>query len=107
MIPATVKVKGVSYKVTSIAKNAFKNNKKLKKVTIGANITSIGANAFSGCKVLKNVVVKSTKLKTIGKNAFKGIQKKAVIKVPAKKLKAYKKLFGSKAGIKKTMKIKK
>lgn len=107
VIPATVKVKGVSYKVTSIAKNAFKNNKKLKKVTIGANITSIGANAFSGCKVLKNVVVKSTKLKTIGKNAFKGIQKKAVIKVPAKKLKAYKKLFGSKAGIKKTMKIKK
>lgn len=107
VIPATVKVNGVSYKVTSIAKNAFKNNKKLKKVTIGANITSIGANAFSGCKALKNIVVKSAKLKTVGKNAFKGIQKKAVIKVPAKKLKAYKKLFGSKAGIDKTMKIKK
>ena len=106
-IPATVKVNGVSYKVTSIAKNAFKNNKKLKKVTIGANITSIGANAFSGCKSLKNVVVKSKSLKKVGKNAFKGIQKKAVFKVPAKKLKAYKKLFGSKAGVKKSMKIKK
>lgn len=107
VIPSTVKVNGVSYKVTSIAKNAFKNNKKLKKVTVGANITSIGANAFSGCKALKNIVVKSTKLKTVGKNAFKGIQKKAVFKVPAKKLKVYKKLFGSKAGIEKTMKIKK
>ena len=82
-------------------------NKKLKKVTIGANITSIGANAFSGCKSLKNVVVKSKSLKKVGKNAFKGIQKKAVFKVPAKKLKAYKKLFGSKAGVKKSMKIKK
>lgn len=106
-VPATVKVSGVTYKVTSIAKNAFKNNKKLKKVTIGANITTIGANAFAGCKNLKTVDIKSKKLKSIGKNAFKGIHKKAVFKVPAKKLKAYKKLLNSKAGIKKTMKIKK
>lgn len=106
-VPATVKVSGVTYKVTSIAKNAFKNNKKLKKVTIGANITTIGANAFAGCKNLKTVDIKSKKLKSVGKNAFKGIHKKAVFKVSAKKLKAYKKLLNSKAGIKKTMKIKK
>lgn len=106
-VPATVKVSGVTYKVTSIAKNAFKNNKKLKKVTIGANITTIGANAFAGCKNLKTVDIKSKKLKSVGKNAFKDIHKKAVFKVPAKKLKAYKKLLNSKAGIKKTMKIKK
>lgn len=106
-VPATVKVSGVTYKVTSIAKNAFKNNKKLKKITIGANITTIGANAFAGCKNLKTVDIKSKKLKRVGKNAFKGIHKKAVFKVPAKKLKAYKKLLNSKAGIKKTMKIKK
>ena len=106
-VPATVKVSGVTYKVTSIAKNAFKNNKKLQKVTIGANITTIGANAFAGCKNLKTVDIKSKKLKSVGKNAFKGIHKKAVFKVPAKKLKAYKKLLNSKAGIKKTMKIKK
>ncbi len=107
VIPATVKVEGTTYKVTSIAKNAFKNNKKIKKVTISSNITSIGANAFSGCKSLKNIVIKSTKLKSVGKNALKGINKKAVIKVPAKKLKAYKKLFTKKTGFKKTMKIKK
>ena len=61
-VPATVKVSGVTYKVTSIAKNAFKNNKKLKKVTIGANITTIVANAFDGCKNLKTVDIKSKKL---------------------------------------------
>lgn len=106
-VPNKVTINGVSYKVTSIAKNAFKGNKKLKKVTIGSGVTSIGANAFSGCKSLKTIVIKSTKLKTVGKNAFKGINKKAVIKVPAKKLKAYKKLFKSSTGFKKSMKIKK
>ena len=104
-VPATVKVSGVTYKVTSIAKNAFKNNKKLKKVTIGANITTIGANAFAGCKNLKTVDIKSKKLKSVGKNAFKGIHKKAVFKVPAKKLKAYKKLLRAK-GLSKKVKIK-
>lgn len=106
-VPNKVTINGASYKVTSIAKNAFKGNKKLKKVTIGSNVTSVGANAFSGCKSLKTIVIKSTKLKTVGKNAFKGINKKAVIKVPAKKLKAYKKLFKSSTGFKKSMKIKK
>ena len=106
-VPKTVKIKGAAYKVTSVAKNAFKNNKKLKKVVIGENITKVNANAFAGCKSLKNVTIKSKSLKSVGKNAFKGINKKAVFKVPAKKLKAYKKLLNSKAGIKKSMKIKK
>ena len=106
-VPNKVTINGASYKVTSIAKNAFKGNKKLKKVTIGSNVTSVGANAFSGCKSLKTIVIKSTKLKTVGKNAVKGINKKAVITVPAKKLKVYKKLFKSSTGFKKSMKIKK
>lgn len=104
-IPATVKAKGAVYKVTAIAPNAFKNCKKLTKVTIGKNITTIGKNAFSQAKVLKKITVKSTNLKKVGKNALKGIHKKAVIKVPKKKLKTYKKLF-SKRG-QKTVKIKK
>ena len=37
-IPATVSCKGVTYKVTVIGKNAFKNHKKLEKVTIGTGI---------------------------------------------------------------------
>lgn len=98
IIPATIKVSGKNYKVTSIAKDAFKNNKKLKKLTIGKNIKTIGKNAFRGCSNLKNIIIKTNKLtaKKTGANAFKGINKKAVIKVPAKKVKAYKKIVKAK-----------
>ena len=105
-IPATVKKAGITYKVTSIADNAFKNCKKLKKVTIGKNVTSIGKSAFYNAKALKKITVKATKLKKVGKKALKGINKKAVVKVPKKSLKKYKRLFKNK-GQKKTVKIKK
>ena len=105
-IPATITVKGVKYKVTAVSKNAFKNNKKVKQVTIDKNVKNIGKNAFYGCKNLKKVIIKTTKLtkKTVGKNAFKGIHKKATIKVPKKKLNAYKKLLKN-AGISKSVKV--
>lgn len=105
-VPNTVKIDGVTYQVTEIAAKAFKNNKKLKKITIGKNITKIGKQAFYGCKKLKTITFKTTKLKSIGKQAFKGIHKKATIKVPRKKYKKYKKLLKGK-GQKKTVKIKK
>jgi hypothetical protein len=94
-IPSTVKVDGVTYKVTSIGANALKNNKKVKKITIGSNIEKIGKNAFYGCENLTTITIKSANLtaKNIGKNAFKGISNKVVVKVPKKKLKAYKKIF--------------
>ena len=84
-IPATVKVKGVTYKVTAISDKAFKGNKKLTTVTIGSNVTKIGKEAFSGCKNLKKITVTAGKLKTISKNAFKGINKKATITVKGTK----------------------
>ena len=91
-VPDTVTIKGKKYKVTEIRANAFKNNRKLKKTTIGKNIKKIGKNAFSGCKNLKTVTIKTTKLtqKTVGTNAFKNIHAKAKIKVPKSKLKSYK-----------------
>lgn len=104
VIPDTINIDGVTYKITSISKNAFKNNKNLKKITIGRNINNIGKNAFYGCKNLKTVTIKSTQIKTIGKNAFKGINSKAKIKVPKSKLTKYKKLLKNK-GQKSTVKI--
>ena len=127
-IPAKITIEGITYKVTSIAANAFKNNRKirnvtignnvtvigknafykcsnLKKITIGANVTTIQKNAFYKCSSLKNIKIKSKKLKTIGKNAIKGIHKKAVIQVPKTKKAAYKKLFKKKTGFKQTMKF--
>ena len=101
VIPVTVKAaNGVEYKVVSVADNAFKDNKNIKKITIPASVKSIGKNAFKGCKNLKTVIIKTTKLtkKSVGANAFKGIHKKAKVKVPKKKLKDYKKIL-KKAGI--------
>ena len=105
-IPATITVKGMKYRVTAVSKDAFKNNKKVKQVTIDKNVKNIGKNAFYGCKNLKKVTIKTTKLtkKTVGKNAFKGIHKKATIKVPKKKLNAYKKLLKN-SGMKKSVKV--
>ena len=94
-IPATIKAKGITYKVTSIGAKAFNSNKKLKKVTIGANIAKISNNAFFKCKSLKMVTIKSVLLtkKTANKKAFKGVNKKMVIKVPKKMKKVYVKIF--------------
>ena len=94
-IPAVIKVKGVTYKVTSIGAKAFNGSKKLTKVTIGTNIKKISNNAFFKCKSLKTVTIKSVLLtkKTANKKAFKGVNKKMVIKVPKTVKKAYAKIF--------------
>ena len=106
-IPATIKVKGVTYKVTKIADNSFKNNNKITKITIGENIVSIGKNVFYGCKKLKTITIRSKKLtsKTVSKNAFKGLTKITTIKVPKNKLTAYKKLL-KKKGLSSKVKVK-
>lgn len=54
-IPNTIKVNGITCKVTGISANAFKNNITLKTVTIGRNVTTIGTNAFYGCKKLSKI----------------------------------------------------
>ena len=79
-IPSTIKYGGVSYKVTSIASSACKNNKKLKSLEIGANVRSIGKSAFQSCEKLTRIILKSKNVKKIGANAFKGISKKAIVK---------------------------
>ena len=127
-VPKTVKINGTVFKVTAIGTKAFNKftkiksvtigdnvktigtsafagNTKLTKVTIGKGVTTIGKAAFSGDKKLKTITIKSTKLKSVGKNAIKSIDKKATIKVPKAQLKNYKKLFSSKTGFKKTMKV--
>lgn len=136
IIPDTVVIDGVTYKVTAAEKNAFKNNKyikkliignnvktigksafagckKLKSVTIGKSVSKIGAKAFYGCKELKSINIKTKKLtaKKVGKNAFKGVgskyYKKVAVKVPSKKyVKKYKKMLQSR-GLSKKAKIKK
>lgn len=117
VIPETVMIKGVTYTVTSVADNAFKNNKKIKKIVIGNNVKVIGENAFMGCSNLQSVTIgknvttikarafyKCTKLKKItipskvskiGKQAFYGCKSLKSITIKTQKLKT--KNVGSKA----------
>ena len=94
-IPNTIKVNGISYKVAVVGANAFKNNKKVKKVTIGANVVKVANKAFNKCPSLKNVIIKTTLLtkKTASKKCFSKVHKKMVIKVPKKVKKSYAKIF--------------
>lgn len=80
-IPATVKVNGVSYPVTSVDKGAFKNNTNIKKVKLGKNIKNIEAGAFRGCKNLTSVSLPSN-LQTVEKNSFNGCSSLKSIKLP-------------------------
>ena len=73
-IPATVRYKGKTYKVTSI-----------------------GSKAFYKCSKLKSITIKSKSMKSVGRNAFKGISKNVKMTVPKSRYAAYRKLF-KKAG---------
>ena len=118
-IPSTVRYKNVTYRVTSIWANAFKNKTRLTTVSIGNNVSVIGKNAFYKCKKLKKVTI-GTGLTQINANAFRGIKKgctitikslklkkvsskidrsvsKMTVRVPKKKYSAYKKLLRKKS----------
>ena len=97
-IPATVKLKGIKCRVTSIAAKAFKGDTKIKTVVIPSTVRKIGKEAFAKCKNLKKITIKTAYLssKKVGANAFKGIHAKATIKVPKKQKKAYQKLLKTK-----------
>lgn len=94
-VPSTIKAKGITYKVTSIGTNAFKNCKKLTKATIGANVKVIKAKAFNNCPKLKAVIIKTALLtkKTASKKCFSKVNKRMVIKSPRKVKRAYVKIF--------------
>lgn len=71
-IPDAIQIKGYTYKVTAIKKNAFAGKKKLKKITLGKNIRKIGKKAFYENRNLKSISVQSKNMKSIGKAAWKG-----------------------------------
>ncbi|MCR5418069.1 MAG: hypothetical protein K6E84_04065 [Lachnospiraceae bacterium] len=105
-IPDTVKIGGVTCKVTSVDAKALNSATKVKTLTLGKNINKIGRKAFAKMKKLKTLKIKSTNMtaKSLSKGAFKGF--KGTIKVKKSKLKAYKTLFRKK-GLAKTVKVKK
>ena len=103
--PDYIRVNNVVCEVTGISNGAFRNCKKLSRVTLGTKIKVIGSNAFKGCKKLKKIQILSKQLKKVGKNALKGIHSNATIRVPGSVKKAYQKLL-KKKGQAATVKIK-
>ena len=83
-VPATVKIAGVTCKVTEVGASVMKGNTKLKKVVLGTNVTTISKQAFMGCKNLKSVQLKGKALKSIKTGAFK--KTSAKLTVSAKKM---------------------
>lgn len=107
-IPKTIKINGQEYKVTNIKSGVLRNNKKVKKLTIGENVKTIGKNAFYGCKNLKTIVIKTSNLTStsVKAGAFKGLNAKTVVTVPEKKLTSYKKILKAKGLTGKKQKVK-
>lgn len=91
-IPSTVTIDNVTYKVTGIADNAFKNNKTVKKVVIGKNVTTIGNSAFSGAVKLKTVTI-GANVTSIGDKAFYKCTALTKITIPSKVTKIGKSAF--------------
>ena len=106
-IAKTVKINGVTYKVTKIGKNAFKGCKYLKKITIGSNVKKIEKGAFANCRKLASINMKKANgITSIGSKAFSRINSKAKVSVPSKKLSKYTRML-KKAGLPKKAVIKK
>ena len=70
-IPCQVAYDGVTYDVTSIRDNAFKDCDELTGVTIGGYVTAIGTRAFMNCTALTEVVLGNYVI-TVGDGAFAG-----------------------------------
>lgn len=82
VVPASVKIDGVIYKVTSIGANAFKNNRKIVKINIGDGVITIGTGAFSGCTKLKSVVL-GKNVTSIESKAFYKCSRLTKITIPS------------------------
>lgn len=70
IIPTTVMLNEVIYRVITIGENAFEGCSSLKTITIGNGVKIIGDSAFSGCNKLVAVTIPDS-VESIGYCAFK------------------------------------
>lgn len=82
VVPDTITIHGVKYKVTAIADGIFKDNTKITSVTIGSYIKEIKREMFSGCTSLASVTI-GNGVETIGEKAFYGCKKLKTVNLPA------------------------
>ncbi len=83
VILETLNINGENIPIKEIGANAFKDNKKLKSVTIPNNITRIGSSAFSGCINLETInISENSHLEIIGDSAFYNCELLNFINIP-------------------------
>ena len=82
IIPSTVTNGGITYSVTSIGSNAFRDCTSLTSITLPSSLTSIGTSAFRGCYGLTSITLPSS-LTSIGNSAFSGCTGLTSITLPS------------------------
>lgn len=80
-IPAKVTYNGEKYRVTSIGKNAFRDCRSLKTVTMSNSVKSIGEYAFTDCRNLVSVTL-GNRVKSIKSGTFSGCSSLTSVNIP-------------------------
>lgn len=78
-IPETVDVYPNTYSITAIGSNVLGLTDSIKAVKLSSRITTIEENAFKNEKKIKKIEIYAANLQSVGKYAFKGIYSKAQI----------------------------
>jgi len=97
-IPNTVTAYSYVYKVTAVSAKAFKNNTKLKSLTLGKNVKTVGAKACYNCQKLKSVKFAGKNITAISKGAFRTCAKNCRFMIPKAKYSQYVKML-KKSGV--------
>lgn len=94
VVPQTVTINGMKYKVTEIAAGAFSGNTTITKVILPDSVTKINSKAFYNCKKLKTITLSSrSNLTEIGESAFQNCASLTEVDIPAKVIKIAKNAF--------------
>ena len=88
VIPDSVPVGSLYYRVTNIRQSAFSGNSKLVNITIPTYVTTIGDNTFNNCNNITNIISKIKTPFVINKDVFS--ISSATLYVPVGKRDAYK-----------------
>ena len=70
VIPAHIRLRGFSYRVTELDSNAFDNCSNLTHIVFSEGLERIGCGAFSACNRLSDTLVIPRSLKVLESNAF-------------------------------------
>ncbi len=93
VIPDTITFGGVTFKVTNVGVNAFRDMPSLSRLEIGKHVMKINRAAFYNCPKLKTIVIHSKKLSNVSEKAFTKTHVNVRVNVPNAYISKYKRLL--------------